>query len=56
MTSSEPMSGKLLAVGMVLENSAEVRRVNTYEHVESRRGYGESGSGWMSPYSWTLVA
>jgi hypothetical protein len=49
MTSGEPMSGKSSdhraerssTVGMVLENSTEVRRVNTYEHVESGRGYGK---------------
>jgi hypothetical protein len=28
-------------VGMVLENSTEVRGMNTYEHVESGRGYGK---------------
>jgi hypothetical protein len=31
----------LSAIGMVLENSTEVRRVNTYEQVESGRGYGK---------------
>jgi hypothetical protein len=40
----------LSAIGIVLENSTEVRRVNTYEQVESGRGYGKSGNGWMSPY------
>jgi hypothetical protein len=37
-------------MGMVLENSTEVRRENTYEQVESGRGYRKEGNGRMSPY------
>jgi hypothetical protein len=47
LTIDESTSGKSLdrwaeqslAMDMVLENSTEVRRVNTYEQVESGRGY-----------------
>jgi hypothetical protein len=38
MTIDESTSGKSSAMDMVLENSTEVRRVNTYEQVESGRG------------------
>jgi hypothetical protein len=40
---------------MVLENSTEVRRVNTYEQVESGRGYRKEEHGWMSPYRCPLT-
>jgi hypothetical protein len=32
-------------MGMVLENNTEVRRVNTYEHVESGDRDGDDGDG-----------
>jgi hypothetical protein len=37
MIIGELTSGKSLALGMVLEDSTEVRRGNTYEQVESGR-------------------
>jgi hypothetical protein len=38
-------------MGIVLENSTEVRRMNTYAQLESGRGCMKSGNGWMSPYN-----
>jgi hypothetical protein len=58
ITSGESTSRKLsdhwvwksLALGVIPGNSTEVRRGNTYEQGESRRGEGRKGNGQMSPY------
>jgi hypothetical protein len=39
---------------MVLGDGIEVRRGNTYEQVESGRGEGKYGNGWMSIYTYII--